>query len=196
MLNLRTISRICLQRWRTIDSSSIPTVANRTSIQSARHFHPEFTNNKSKPTEENVDYESSPAGLKSKYNLFKDEDSEEIFDVEEEKRKYREQETLEVPDTRYQGLNLDRKYLCHSMEILFREIFLDGVSGVFDIKDLVHVLLKENAKDIFVCKVPEEYKYVDYMVVVTGMVFEFVVNKLAINYIHLVNILKNLKKSN
>lgn len=44
----------------------------------------------------------------------------------------------------------------------------DGVAGVFDIKDLVEVLRKENAKDIFVCRVPKEFKYVDFMVVVTG----------------------------
>ncbi|KAL5290321.1 MALSU1 family protein [Megaselia abdita] len=135
--HLRLISlRACLQSWR------------RPSAQAVRHFHPEFTNNQLKATEK--EYES-PAGLKSKYDLFKDEDSQEIFDVEEEKLKYMEQESVEVPDTRYQGLNLDH-----------------GVSGVFDIKDLVHVLHKENAKDIFVCRVPKEYKYVDYMVIVTG----------------------------
>lgn len=99
---LRSISRrACLQKrqsWRQ---------------PIARHVHPEFTNSKNqqKQPEEKVDYESSPAGLKSKYEIFKDEDSQEIFDVEEEKRKYREQEKVEVPDTRYQGLNLDRELL-------------------------------------------------------------------------------------
>lgn len=32
----------------------------------------------------------------------------------------------------------------------------------------MQILEKENAQDIFVCKVPADYKYVDYMVVCSG----------------------------
>ncbi len=47
-------------------------------------------------------------------------------------------------------------------------LFAGGVTGVFEIEDLVDVLRRENAEDIFVCTVPKELKYVDYMCVVTG----------------------------
>lgn len=40
--------------------------------------------------------------------------------------------------------------------------------GVFDIEDLVDVLERDNARQIFVATVPKEYSYVDYIVVVTG----------------------------
>lgn len=45
---------------------------------------------------------------------------------------------------------------------------LGGVTGVFDIKDLVLLLEQDKAKNIFVASVPKEYAYVDYIVVVTG----------------------------
>lgn len=46
--------------------------------------------------------------------------------------------------------------------------FLDGKTGVFDIEDLIAVLRRDNAENIFVCTVPKELKYVDYMVVITA----------------------------
>lgn len=46
--------------------------------------------------------------------------------------------------------------------------FLGGTSGVFDIEDLVQVLKRDNAENIFVCTVPKHLKYVDYMVVITA----------------------------
>lgn len=42
------------------------------------------------------------------------------------------------------------------------------MSGVFEIEDLVEVLRRDNAENIFVCTVPKEMKYVDYVCVVTG----------------------------
>lgn len=47
-------------------------------------------------------------------------------------------------------------------------IILGGLSGVFEIQDLVQVLKRENAVDIFVAKVPNELNYVDYMCIVSG----------------------------
>lgn len=35
----------------------------------------------------------------------------------------------------------------------------------FDVPELVSILERENAKDIFVCRVPKDCKYVDYMVI-------------------------------
>lgn len=43
-----------------------------------------------------------------------------------------------------------------------------GISGVFDIEDLVGVLKRENAVNIFVAKVPPKIKYVDYMCIASG----------------------------
>lgn len=40
--------------------------------------------------------------------------------------------------------------------------------GVFDIEDLVDVLQRENAQDIFVARIPPEIKYCDYICVVTS----------------------------
>lgn len=45
---------------------------------------------------------------------------------------------------------------------------IDGVNGVFEIEDLVELLRRDNARQIFVASVPKEYAYVDYIVVVTG----------------------------
>lgn len=45
---------------------------------------------------------------------------------------------------------------------------LGGKTGVFEIEELVYVLKKDNAKNIAVIKIPPEYKYADYMVIITG----------------------------
>lgn len=47
-------------------------------------------------------------------------------------------------------------------------VILDGKTGVFDIEDLMAVLKRDNAENIFVCTVPKELKYVDYLVVITA----------------------------
>lgn len=43
-----------------------------------------------------------------------------------------------------------------------------GLNGVFEIDDLIDVLRRDHADDIFVCAVPKELKYVDHICVVTG----------------------------
>lgn len=45
---------------------------------------------------------------------------------------------------------------------------LDGVTGVFDIEELVELLERDKAKNIFVASVPKEYAYVDYIIIVSG----------------------------
>lgn len=47
-------------------------------------------------------------------------------------------------------------------------VFLGGLNGVFEIEDLVEILRRDNADDIFVCTVPKELKYVDYICIVSG----------------------------
>ncbi|KAI4482685.1 hypothetical protein M0804_008538 [Polistes exclamans] len=91
--------------------------------------------------------------IDSKYKLFQDKDSKVILDVDEEREKIlldelRVEEEYHDP---YKGLNLTR-----------------GISGVYEIEDLMAVLQKDNARNIFVASVPKEYNYVDYFVVVTG----------------------------
>lgn len=46
--------------------------------------------------------------------------------------------------------------------------YIGGLHGIFDIEDLVDVLRQELAEDIFVCRVPKEMAYVDYMVICSG----------------------------
>ncbi|CAH1117485.1 unnamed protein product [Phaedon cochleariae] len=94
----------------------------------------------------------SGAGITSKYKVFQDEDSEIILDLYEERLKYSNLlEEEEQDDSPYDGLNYER-----------------GKSGVFEIEDLVDVLKRENAIDIFVAKVPNEIKYVNFICIVSG----------------------------
>ncbi|KAL6252151.1 hypothetical protein P5V15_000015 [Pogonomyrmex californicus] len=89
----------------------------------------------------------------TKYKMFHDKDADIIFDVSEEQQKIlleelNKQEKVQNP---YADINLDH-----------------GTSGVFDIKDLVTLLERDKAKNIFVASVSKEYAYVDYIVVVSG----------------------------
>ncbi|XP_076648911.1 ribosomal silencing factor RsfS-like protein, 312 [Halictus rubicundus] len=89
----------------------------------------------------------------STYKVFDEKDAEIILDVSEK------EETIQLEDLQFEeeyhdpyvGVNLKR-----------------GVTGVFEIEDLVSLLQKENAKNIFVAVVPPELSYVNYIVVVTG----------------------------
>ena len=46
--------------------------------------------------------------------------------------------------------------------------FVGGITGVFDVEEVVDLLRNEKAQDICVILVPPECKYVDHMVIVTG----------------------------
>lgn len=46
--------------------------------------------------------------------------------------------------------------------------FLGGVSGVYEVEDLVDVLQKNNASNIFVVTIPANIRYVDYIVIASG----------------------------
>lgn len=106
--------------------------------------------NKSIVVDNNLD-EQNTVGIKHK--LFDDNDATIILDVDEERDRILLNELAqpqEKPDP-YADLNLKH-----------------GETGVFDVEDLISVLRRENAKQIFVARVPQEYAYVDYIVVVTG----------------------------
>lgn len=45
---------------------------------------------------------------------------------------------------------------------------IGGVFGVFDIEDLVDVLRRENAQNIFVARMPPEVQYCDYICIATS----------------------------
>lgn len=47
--------------------------------------------------------------------------------------------------------------------------YLGGINGVFEIEDLVDVLRREKAKNLFVMKFPKDYKYVDYLCICNGI---------------------------
>lgn len=89
--------------------------------------------------------------IQPKYQEFKDE-SEVVLDIYDEARieqyGYNLPQIEEEENDRYQGLNLNR-----------------GLTGVFDIEDLIDVLKRENALDIFVAKIPDGINYADYICV-------------------------------
>ncbi|XP_076291872.1 ribosomal silencing factor RsfS-like protein, 312 isoform X2 [Lasioglossum baleicum] len=111
---------------------------------------------------ENVESNSGnlSGSFSSTYKVFDDKDAEIIFDVSEK------EETIQLEDLQaeeefhdpYVGINLER-----------------GVTGVFEIEDLVSLLQRENAKNIFVTVVPPELSYVNYMVIVTGKSYKHMI---------------------
>ncbi|XP_011695265.1 PREDICTED: uncharacterized protein LOC105454385 [Wasmannia auropunctata] len=92
--------------------------------------------------------------MNTKYKVFHDEDADVILDVSEEQQKIlledlgKQQEEARDP---YTDVDLEH-----------------GVTGVFDIEQLVELLKRDKARNIFVASVPKEYAYVDYIVVTTG----------------------------
>ncbi|KAH8303596.1 hypothetical protein KR018_005622 [Drosophila ironensis] len=124
----------------------------RLSVPVLRCFHHEFSQPEGQEPKQKKP--NLVAGLQSKYKVFRDENSTEIFDVEEarlQEQQLAEDPMEEDPESQYYGLNLQR-----------------GLRGVFDVEDLVELLRKENVDDIFVCYVPEDLKYVDHLVVCSG----------------------------
>ncbi|XP_049546110.1 uncharacterized protein K12H4.2 [Anopheles darlingi] len=92
----------------------------------------------------------NPPRIRPKYQIFRDTDGPIIFDVEEERA-------------------FERNIICSGIPDKFKDINLSRAEeGVFDLHDLVSILKLNNAIDLFVCTVPKEIKYVDYMCVVSG----------------------------
>lgn len=84
-----------------------------------------------------------------KYERFAEKSSHIIYDFDEEQKRL--QEGIETKEEHEEELFLER-----------------GVTGVFDVEELIDLLREENAKDIVVIKVPREMKYVNYFVIVTS----------------------------
>jgi len=143
MLGLRHLTRL----------STLTT--KRQCIQLAKYFHDDFKNDPPKPVKEQTEdkLRTTSPGVATKFNVFSDDTATVILDVDEERQRISEDnDQIEDPLANvYSGLNLER-----------------GINGVFEIEDLVEVLRRENADDIFVSTVPKKLKYVDYICVVTG----------------------------
>jgi len=102
-----------------------------------------------------------PGNIKEKFTVYKEENAIEILDIEEQKLNdfiINLNETHVIKERNEEGLNLNR-----------------GLTGVYDIEDLVDVLERENAENIFVCPVAPELKYVDHMCIVTGKSYRHMV---------------------
>ncbi|XP_064086402.1 uncharacterized protein LOC135201423 isoform X2 [Macrobrachium nipponense] len=83
-----------------------------------------------------------------KYERFAEGSSNIIYDFDEEQKRLEE------------GLEIEEK------EKPLEEIYLErGMTGVFDVEELVDLLKEDNAKDVAVIRVPKQMKYVDYMVI-------------------------------
>ncbi|KAK9509912.1 hypothetical protein O3M35_004801 [Rhynocoris fuscipes] len=84
-----------------------------------------------------------------KYKVFKDEDSEVIYDVQEERLKQRSR----VAEKKYpvQDFNVER-----------------SETGVLSVENVVELLKSHHANDIFVIKLPIEMNYANFMVIITG----------------------------
>uniref|UniRef100_A0A8D9ETQ0 Mitochondrial assembly of ribosomal large subunit protein 1 n=1 Tax=Cacopsylla melanoneura TaxID=428564 RepID=A0A8D9ETQ0_9HEMI len=96
--------------------------------------------------------------VSSSFEKFKNTSSTIIFDVDEERQLAKEnpnyRQLYQKPEDaidEFEGLNLER-----------------GITGVYDIEDLVAVLNKEKAKDVCVISIPPTCRYTDFIVIVTG----------------------------
>ncbi|XP_046676140.1 uncharacterized protein LOC124364595 [Homalodisca vitripennis] len=109
--------------------------------------------NNNRPTDtDNIKIEEADSILDSKYKIFQESDAPVLLDVYEEKMQLENKiDIVQHEQNEYHGLNLDR-----------------GVLGVYDIEDLVELLRRDKAEDIFVAKLPAAANYVDHIVVVNG----------------------------
>ncbi|RLU20072.1 hypothetical protein DMN91_006678 [Ooceraea biroi] len=93
------------------------------------------------------------AAINTRYKFFDDKDADVILDVSEEQEKIALEDLNAQEEVRDPYVDLNLKH---------------GTTGVYDIEDLVTLLDRDKAKNIFVASVPKIYSYVDYIVVVTG----------------------------
>ncbi|XP_058124645.1 uncharacterized protein LOC131281403 [Anopheles ziemanni] len=138
----------------------LPRIRKELLNPSVRLFHDEFSSKvpleeqrkKDKRAPENI---PSARSIAAKYQVFRDVDSPVILDVDEERLLHeaglsQPEKKDDLPDM-YSGIDLSR-----------------GKSGVYEIEDLVTVLRLNSAINIFVCTVPKDIKYVDYLCIVSG----------------------------
>uniref|UniRef100_A0A182PTV6 Mitochondrial assembly of ribosomal large subunit protein 1 n=1 Tax=Anopheles epiroticus TaxID=199890 RepID=A0A182PTV6_9DIPT len=138
----------------------IPKINRGILVPAFRSFHDEFSSkipleDVRKPKKVKDQDVPSARSIAAKYQVFRDTDAPVILDVDEERQIHeaglqQPEKIHDLPDM-YSGINLSR-----------------GKTGVYEIEDLVTVLRLNSAIDIFVCTVPKDIKYVDYMCIVSG----------------------------
>uniref|UniRef100_A0A224XJA1 Mitochondrial assembly of ribosomal large subunit protein 1 n=1 Tax=Panstrongylus lignarius TaxID=156445 RepID=A0A224XJA1_9HEMI len=88
----------------------------------------------------------------NKYRVFKDEDSDIIFDVEEERLK--KQQEVEIAKEN-ESISLDKKICGHSY-------------GEIDVQELVDFVKSNKAQNVVVIKLPPDLKYANFMILTSG----------------------------
>lgn len=113
------------------------------------------------------DREKLVGAMQTKFNVFKDDDSPVIYDVDEERERMLEKRLLlEEEGVGETDLSADAE--THSPTLQYEKYGLEhGSRGVFDVEGLVDVLIGEKCQDVAVIAIPEELGYVDHMVIVT-----------------------------
>lgn len=118
---------------------------------------------------ENNDHQALQPSLSDRYRPFSDKDAQLILDVHELESMQRAKYANPDKDG---GDDDDREFysIYHERERdrLEGATLERGVTGVFDVEELVDVLRRENARDVCVVEIPERYRYADHMVVVTA----------------------------
>ena len=116
--------------------------------------------------------ESFPPSLKNKYEILSDTKPDVIFDYHEEMYGVRWDEKHQLkeedPDEASQeGYYLYREKKAHKKKA-YQFSRKRGVTGVFDIEDLVDALRSEQLLDLMVIKVPAKASYCDFLVLATA----------------------------
>ncbi|XP_076764225.1 ribosomal silencing factor RsfS-like protein, 312 [Xylocopa sonorina] len=155
-INMRSRLVPCLLKARTLFYERLKPCTNNVVTYSQLRQVKLFSSNSKKNTDDDENVENQPSynlpGSITTHKVFEDKDAEIIFDISERQtislEDLKEEQVVHDP---YEGINLQR-----------------GVTGVFEIEDLVSLLQRDNARNIFVVSVPPHLQYVNYIVVVTG----------------------------
>jgi ribosome silencing factor RsfS/YbeB/iojap len=114
-----------------------------------------------------------PKSLSTKYQLFEDSQHKPIYDYHEEMYGVRWDEKHDLKDEgdadeEGSQFYLYRERKSNKKRSLNQLNLKRGITGVFDIQDLVDALRSEQLKDLCVIRVPESANYCDYLVLVTA----------------------------
>lgn len=134
-----------------------PDFLNCLGFQRIRAFSVEAGSEEKKKTKK----KKMSKALRVKHKQFEDEDSNIIFDMDNDNDLYDDpssETTSKKPFYLYQ----EREKMDDSVA---QKEWKRGVKGVFDVHEIVEILKEENMKDIVVIYVPPEIEYCEYMVI-------------------------------
>jgi len=104
--------------------------------------------------------------MASKFDVYRDDESPVIYDVDEERERRLERE-LEAEERGY-GHHQPANTAVQQMPTKYAKYSLShGIRGVFDVEDLVDVLRVEKCADIVALSIDPKLGYVDHMVIAT-----------------------------